>query len=361
MQLKFHVLRVGYALAWAALLCSWPQPAHADGEVQLRGAYYKENATRVVQPMLDVTLNATENVELKAHTLLDSISSASVVAFDETRYEGGGGINIDLGDYKVGGFTRYSYEMDYRSLFGALQLSAELAQKNTTLSMVLGGGNDQVDNAGARGVMGTLERGGDLRVLMASFGVVQLLSPNTLAGFTYDLTSFAGFLENAYRQVPVAGVENNFEEVPDSRTRHAFAASARHFLPSTKTTLIASYRLYLDDWDVTAHTPMLRVVQELKPGLTVEFSYRYHTQSGAYFYLPVYDDPNQEWYSNDVKLTPFDSHALGFGIDTTLSNFGFKGQFGTSRLDILMQYVDQNNRFEGALVLQTGLSIPFGS
>lgn len=345
-----------------ALLCSVAQEAHADGQVQLRGAYYKEQATRVAQPMLDVTVEVVPDlVEVRAHTLLDSISSASVVAFDETRYEGGGGVDVTLGDYKVGGFARYSYEMDYRSLFGALRMSAELAQKNTTLSLVLGGGNDAVDNAGARGGMVFIERGGNLRTILASAGVMQILTPNTLAAVTYDLTAVSGFLENAYRQVPVAGILNTFEEVPESRRRHALFATVRHFLKATRTTLAAGYRLYFDNWDVLAHTPSVRIVQEIKPRLNVEVSYRYHTQSGAYFYLPVYDDPAQEWYTNDVKLSPFDSHALGAGIDTALSVFGFSGRMGDVRLDILGQYVTQNNRFGNAVVLQTGLSFQFGN
>jgi hypothetical protein len=347
----------------AVVLCmAWIGPARGDGEVQLRGAYYKEKATRVFQPMIDVDLEVSETVALQGHMLVDSISSASVVAFDEERFEVGGGGDVTVGDYRFGGFTRYSHEMDYKSLFGGARMAVELAQKNTTLSMLLGVGADTVSNEGARGIIGIPERGGDVRTWMGSASVTQVLTPTTVAGCTYDLIRASGFLENPYRVVPRAGEENgSWEQVPESRTRHALFATLRHFLPRTRSAVIASYRFYADDWELVGHTPELRLVQELIPRADLHLRYRYHTQTGAYFFLPVYDDPDAPLATDDPKLTAFDSHTLGFAFDLGLDTLGAGGRLGTMRLDILFNYVIQNNRFGNAVVLQTGLAIPFGN
>ena len=61
----------------------------------MRGAYYKEKSTRVVQPMIDADLDVGDAGQLKGHTLVDAIASASAAsgasgdAFTERRVEGG--------------------------------------------------------------------------------------------------------------------------------------------------------------------------------------------------------------------------------------------------------------------------------
>ena len=51
--------------------------AHADGVVEARTVYYKETATRVVQPMLDGMFDAGARGIVDAHLLVDAVSSAS--------------------------------------------------------------------------------------------------------------------------------------------------------------------------------------------------------------------------------------------------------------------------------------------
>ena len=38
--------------------------------------------------------------------------------------------------------------------------------------------------------------------------------------------------------------------------------SARLYVPQTQTTIIAAYRYYYDNWQIHAHTPELRIVQQ---------------------------------------------------------------------------------------------------
>jgi hypothetical protein len=355
------------ALVLLALLGA--APAHADSEVRVRSVYYKERSTRVVQPMVDARLALDDDTELTAHTLVDVITSASAaagaagVAFTERRYELGTGVSHRMGDYTCGVSGRFSYEPDYLSLFGGARCQAALAQQNTLLGLALALGNDDLSNAGAQDEMAQIDRvDGKLRSVLLSTSVTQLLSPVLVAGLTYDLIYVEGFLESPYRRVPVAGAGlGNLapEAVPASRLRHALFGSLRGFVPATGSTWIAGYRFYIDDWDVRAHTPELRLIQELRPALDLHARYRFHRQSAAYFFEPTYTGA-EPFLTSDIKLSELTTHTFGLELESALEHVGVAGLLGDARLELVLEYVVQRNRLGNALVLQTALAMPFG-
>ena len=69
MRLQLSAVAVSLALAVAA-------PALGDGTLAVRGVYYKERATRVMQPMLDAMLDAGNHGIVTGHFLVDAITSA---------------------------------------------------------------------------------------------------------------------------------------------------------------------------------------------------------------------------------------------------------------------------------------------
>lgn len=346
-------------------------PAHADGEITVRGAYYLERATRVVQPMVDAHLEIGPDTELEVHTLVDAITSASAAAgaaqaaFTERRYEGGAAVSRRMGQYQCGVAGRFSREPDYRSLFGSARCQVELAQRNTTLGIALALGRDHLSNAGAQDELAQIMRiEGDLTSTLVSTSFTQILSPLMLAGVTYDFIYLDGFLENPYRRVPAGGGGGSLvsERVPDSRLRHALFGHLRRFVPQTGTGVIAGYRIYLDDWGVQGHTPEIRLMQELAPGIDMHARYRFHWQSAADFYAPVYDSGNflvTPHITDDVKLSRFTTHTMGVELETALSHLGFTGAMGDARLDLVFEYVVQNNRFGNAVAAQTAITVPF--
>jgi hypothetical protein len=119
---------------------SRPGEARADGTLTLRGAYYKERATRVVQPMLDGVFEVGEHGSVDGHLLVDAITSASTSSgaadggFTERRYEGGAGYRHELPWGNLHGDFRGSREPDYLSLFGGAGIELELAEKNTIVA-----------------------------------------------------------------------------------------------------------------------------------------------------------------------------------------------------------------------------------
>jgi hypothetical protein len=343
--------------------------AWADGEIELRGKYYKERATRVIQPMLDMRVEPIPELEIKGHLVVDSITSASVAAgaagqaFVENRSEGGGGVAYRAREYQLGIFARYSYEPDYKSLFGGARVAAELADKNTTVALMAARGLDDISNAGAQnGGLGQLvEISGQLTSTVASFSLSQVLSPLLVAGVSYDVIYLNGFQENAYREVIAQGMLHR-ERVPDTRLRQAIFASIRGFWPTTRSTLVAGYRFYFDDWGLMAHTPEIRLIQDIRSGLDIHIRYRYHRQTGADFYQPVYDssDPSIEpFLTDDIKLSSFDGHTYGLAVESTLAHLGASGALALIRAKLSLDYAVQNNRFGNAVIGQFGIAMPF--
>lgn len=345
---------------------SAPALARADGELTVRGAYYKERSTRVAQPMLDARFDAGENGELRAHMLVDSISSASVAAgaagtpFDEKRYEAGASYQHSLDVLRIGGGARGSSEPDYKSAFAHLRGEIDLAQRNTVVGLNVAGGRDTVSNEGQQSdIVEPIE--GKLWTWLGSLSVTQVLSPILVGQVTYDLVHLDGFQENPYRSVSAGGALEP-ERVPDTRLRHAGLAALRLFVPVTRSTLAAGYRFYIDDWGVIGHTPEARLVQEIVPDLDAHLRYRLHHQGAADFYQTTYpsSDPAVEPYlTDDVKLSELTTHTIGVKLDLQARLLGVAGQLGEARAEALFEYITQSTYFGNAVAAQIAFTVPF--
>ncbi len=352
--------------------------AQADGNLTVRGVYYKERATRVMQPMLDGMFEVGTHGTVVAHLLVDAITSASTSsgagdsAFTERRYEGGAGYTHDLGQLRVGGDLKYSKEPDYRSLYAGVHAAVDLAQKNATVSGGLGVISDEVSAGEAQGLANPMIAckpsapdvfaktcglsGYDLFVSGS-----QILTRSLVVGASYDLSQQHGYLSNPYRQV-VAGLAFVSERHPDERLRQAFGLSARYYVDATHTTVIGSYRYYRDDWKVHAHTPELRIVQDVGHLIDAAIRYRYYRQSKAFFYEPRYatgDVAMQAYLSDDPKLTRFDGHTFEAKLGILGEVFGLPDHWSEARIEGILEYVIQNNRFGNAIIAQLALTLPF--
>jgi len=320
-----------------------------------------------VQPMLDARLDVGDHGVAEGHFLVDAITSASVgsgaddTAFSEQRYEVGGGYTHELGGYRLGGQARLSSEPDYRSLYAGARFEADLRQRNLTVAVGGGIGDDRLSNAGAPPMVPRIE--GTLRTYLVSASVAQVLDRNAVASLTYDLALLDGVQHNLYRTVIAAGTLVP-ERHPTERHRHAVAGSVRWFVPRTATTVIGSYRYYRDDWGVQAHTPELRVIQDAGDSVWFGVRYRYHHQRKADFYQTMYQttDPAVEpWLSDDIKLSAFDSQVLGARFGVYGNAFGLHGRWGATRGEVVIEYVAQDNRFGNAGIAHAALTVPLDS
>ena len=371
-------------LQLVALVVAMSSAAHADGSLSARGVYYKEKATRVIQPMLDGMFEVGERGLVNGHFLVDAITSASqsagavnAAAFTENRVEGGLGYThlFDVLDgARVGGSAKYSTESDYRSLFVGGRGEVDLAEKNTTLG--LGGGYSRdVVSGGAQGGLGQImlqcEAGGVempeclLETYSMFASAVQLVDKRTVVGITYDLNLLRGYQSNPYRSA-IVGMNTAREAHPTSRTRHAIAIIGRHFFPQTETTLIAQYRWYRDNWlddgrvGAGAHTPEVRVVQQIGDTVDASLRYRFHTQLAAFFYKDRYPmTPADGFVSDDVKLSAFRSHTVEAKVGMFGETFGLSGRWAPVRFEAILSYIAQDNRFGNAFVAHAAVTLPF--
>ncbi|MGE0549598.1 MAG: DUF3570 domain-containing protein [Kofleriaceae bacterium] len=367
-----EVLALGAAIA---ALCT-SSPVYADGSVTLRGAYYKERATRVMQPMLDAMFDAGTRGLVTVHVLVDSITSASASAgaenaepFTERRYEGGGGYTHEMSIGRAGFEGKYSSEPDYKSLYVGARGELELAQRNTVLGLGAGFSTDTISGGGTQGIsqpmlqcdpqsMATaLDCKLNTYSLFASAS--QILSRNAVVAITYDIAVLRGYQSNPYRTV-LAESGTPAERHPDERLRQAIAGSLRYYLTPSHTTLIGAYRYYRDDWKVRAHTPELRVVQEVGHTADASLRYRFHSQDGAVFYRDRYGDPTMyDYLSDDVKLDTFTSHTMEAKLGVLGEAFGLNGSWAGARLEGILQYIVQHNRFGNAITAHLAVTVPF--
>jgi hypothetical protein len=364
-------------LGVVAVLALCTGPAWADGTLAMRGVYYKERATRVMQPMLDAMFDAGVHGVATGHFLVDAITSASASSgaanaepFTERRYEAGLGYTHEFDPFTVAVDAKYSTESDYKSRYASARGQVELGQKNTVLGLGVGVSFDTVSAAGTQGpVQLTLRcdamRPGatscPLHTYLVYASASQIVSPEAVVGVSVDVSALRGYQSNPYRQA-IAGETLVAERHPTDRNRQAFAATGRYYEPRTRTALIGSYRYYRDSWEIHAHTPELRIVQEIGYTIDASLRYRYYTQDGASFFRSRYpaDDPQMaQFVSDDVKLSSFSGHTIEGKVGVLGEAFGFGGRWAAARFESILEYVIQHNRFGNAVVAHVALTLPF--
>lgn len=380
-------LQLSAVLVAVGVLAVLAGTARADGELDARGVYYKERSTRVVQPMLDSMFDAGERGLVTAHFLVDAITSASAGSgaanaqpFTERRYEGGIGYIHELdgphGSWidklRLGGDSKYSTESDYTSFYLGARVEADVAQKNATIALGGGISSDNVTNAGAQSPMGgpliqcdvtspATATECSLNTYAGFVSVSQILSKDALVAVSYDIAKLDGYQANPYRTaITASGLVP--EVHPNARLRQAWAASARYYVEPTHTTLIGAYRYYHDDWHIRAHTPEIRIIQEVGKLADASIRYRYYHQTGSFFYAdryPALDMNTINYVTDDPKMSAYSGHTMEAKLGVLGEEFGLTGNWAGARFEGVLEYIIQHNRFGDAVVAHVALSLPF--
>jgi hypothetical protein len=373
-------MRLQLALALACVT----SVAQADGVITARGVYYKERATRVIQPMLDTMLDVGQRGIVNGHFLVDAITSASQSAgannaepFTENRIEGGLGYThlLDVADgLRLSADGKYSTESDYKSYWVGGRGEIDLAEKNTTIGAGFGYGHDRISGGTESGlgqIMLQCNRGEpdqpecDLDSYSMFLSASQIVNRRAVVGMSYDVNALRGYQSNPYRSA-IVGMNTERETHPTERTRHAVAVSGRYYFSETNTAVIAQYRYYRDDWlrhgavGAGAHTPEIRVVQQVGDAIDASVRYRFHTQLAAFFYKDRYAmTPADGFVSDDVKLSAFRSHTVEAKLGMLGEALGLTGRWSPVRFEAILMYITQDNRFGNAFVAHFAVSLPF--
>jgi hypothetical protein len=174
-------------------------------------------------------------------------------------------------------------EPPFRSYNGGLAASRAFADQNTVVSGAAIGILDWYDH-----FLVTGERKGrsERATTMGSAGVTQVLTPTTIVNVNYGLTVQEGELGNTWNAVPLANYTRGPELLPTERVRHAVVGRLAQFL-AWNGALRLYYRFYADDWGIAAHSIEGQLLQRLTPTFYVGALYRFHTQTGPFFFTTL--------------------------------------------------------------------------
>jgi hypothetical protein len=299
------------------LLLLWAAPTFADeaNTFTLRGNYWRDRNTRVLQPEASLTKELPTGTLIGATYLLDAITSASQAAgatrdtlFTELRNQFGFGIGQRIGRTLTSFAYSYSSESDYWAHTISASEAVDLWQKNTTLGLSMTWG---INHAALRSGATSFIPVGGLQTWTTIFTWTQVLSQTLLGVAEYDLgilgfgdelghvtgspNGSTGFQANPYRMVNLGGSPTR-EVVPFQRIRQSVQASLHWMIP-TRNRIVPylvfrpSYRFYWDDWGVNAHTVELRSHVPVGP-VELRLTGRYYNQGSASFASLVNGTPS---------------------------------------------------------------------
>ena len=309
-------------LAAIVVLLSTVNAAADMDTITLRGNYWRDRNTRVVQPAIDIAKQLPTGTQISAHYLLDAITSASVAAgvlrdqpFTELRNEVGFSLGQVIGPVVLQGSYSYSSESDYWSHFAQLGVSWPSPLKNTVLSATLGYSNDRVAlRMGPTAVQPDRRPADDPRrrspvSQTLTRNLLHRARPTTSASLGFG-TPDNGWQANVYRTVNTGGAPAR-ESVPYQRIRQSAAAALYwHFsVPSRIMPYLSfrpAYRIYWDDWGLVSHTPELRMYVPTGP-IEWRVTGRYYVQNHVTFWAddgvrPAYLGPNSAGLHCSVLL-----------------------------------------------------------
>jgi hypothetical protein len=197
-------------------------------------------------------------------------------------------------------------EEPFRSWNGGLSTTRTLADGDATVSLGLLEVFDWFDHFD---ILGFRSGRTDRSSTTATIGLSQILTTTTLVNVNYGLTVQEGELGNTWNVVPLENRKLGPELLPKERVRHALVARASQFLPWDGA-LHVYYRLYRDDWGLSAHSAEAELRQRILPMLYLGALYRYHTQTGVDFFTtraPL----DARHRTADSDLAPFHAQTIG--------------------------------------------------
>ena len=368
----------------AALVAAPSPPVRADDYVSIRGVYYREVSTRVIQPMVEVERDSESGVDVGAHFLVDAITSASIAAgtavdsvFTETRNEAGLTLRKRWSRSELGIGYKYSAESDYWSHAVGASGGMRLWGDTATLRLALGRSFDSMTSRGrVPNCAGPPPNTScNLDVWFSGLAYTQVLSPVAIAQVSYEVAYLDGFQGNLYRSVPAFG----FEVLPERRLRNAITPRIAYYIPATGTGFQLNYRFYwdvfpgsaatpYDPWGLRAHTIEGRVYQQIGPDLEVRLLFRQYIQNqGAAFWCDAIAQPTcyvagSSYYSTDPKLGPVYTEYPEVKLiwqAEALRPYRFFRWFAAGTFEISYGRYFQNTTFGNAHVLQAGYRMPY--
>lgn len=197
----------------------------------------------------------------------------------------------------------YSDENDYKALSAAYTGVSELADNHTTLLWGLSYSDDRLSPTDAL-QYGRVEHA-KRHSTSASLGFTRIINRNALIQSGVQITEYAGFLSDPYKQMWVNGAIE-FDNRPDARTAFSWTTRYRQFISASEAALLADYRYFNDNWGISAHTADVSWNQPIGRHFELVPSVRYYSQNAANFYTTaVTNGLRPKFGSSDYRLATY--------------------------------------------------------
>jgi hypothetical protein len=281
---------------------------------------YEGGGVEVNGPSVLVRKNIGTSVSAFGNYYVDNVSSASI---DVVTQSGASAYTEERTEYSVGGEYLHdktimslaytsSSESDYEAETASFNVSMDMFGDLTTVTLGYALGNDIVRSNADPTFEDTIDRR-NYRVTLS-----QILTKNTILGFTFETISDEGFLNNPYRSFRYAdgsgGYQWSPERYPRTRTSNAAALRLRYFLPH-RAAVYGGYRYFDDDWDIRADTFDVGYLQPFREDWLFDVYYRNYSQSAAFFYSDLFTAENEfKYQGRDKELSTFSSQTIGVGV-----------------------------------------------
>ncbi len=238
-----------------------------------------------------------------------------------------------------------STEYDYDAASVNAALARDFNQRNTTLSVGVSLGYDQISPVGGvprplasmtpevpddAAPLNRLEDSDSKSVYDLLFGLTQVIDRRSLVQINYSLGKSDGYLTDPYKLVSVieaTGPDQGepraelYESRPDTRAKQSLFLAYKREVRSSDV-LDSSYRYHWDDWGVRSHTLDLRYRWDMGRAGYLQPHARYYTQAAADFYtrlLPA-GAPLPAHASADYRLGELTDWTLGIKYGRLLAH-----------------------------------------
>jgi hypothetical protein len=295
---------------------------------------YDGGGVTVSGPSLLVLKKVGSNTELNGNYYVDSISGASIDVqvisgasqYSEKRTEMTGGVDYQHGNSTMSLSYTNSKENDYKANTASFNISMDMFDNMTTLTMGYTRGWDTVGKTGDPTLAAGLDRQN------YRLGISQVLTRNLVMELNYEGITDEGMLNNPYRKVryrdpldTLDGYSFADEKYPHTRTSSALAMRMRYFLP-WRASLSAGYRYFADTWGIDAHTVEVGYTHPLLDRWMLETTLRQYTQTSADFYSDLLDfNGSQNFYGRDKVLSSFSDSSIGVKLGFDIIKGGWHG------------------------------------
>jgi len=279
----------------------------------------------VFEPQVEVVATQGDRLRHRVWLPFDVLTQASPNSIARTHPDvtSGASRNLEAGaidwttTYKESRVTDLSMrtgihlENPFRSWNAGLGATRSFADQNTVIAGGVLGVFDWFDRFYVDGSRhGRTQRA----TTTGNLGVTQVLTPTTVANLNYGLSVQEGQLGNTWNSVPLSlGGGMSFirgpELLPAQRVRHAAVLRFSQFLPWNGA-LRGYYRFYADDWGIVASSLEGQLMQRLSRVLYIGGLYRFHTQTGPYFFTTL-APASDTLRTADSDLAPLQSHTFG--------------------------------------------------